>query len=149
MDRLSTKHGARVDDQLKQEVDALTKGAPAEPGVEQFRGPEGPADGELDPARLEQDDLLGLGPDAATARRELSRFLGLHAFPGDRDALIERAREAHATEVVLSALQRLPAGAQFDTAYDVAETLGLHEEDRLPAGRKPPPDADDPLATGI
>ena len=39
----------------------------------------------------------------------------------------------------------LPAGQQFDTVYDVSETLGLHEEDRLPAGRKPSDDADDPL----
>jgi hypothetical protein len=146
MERDSVKHSPRVDDYLKHEVDGLTKGAPSEPRVEEFRAQEPPADGEPTPsARPEQDQFLGLGADAPTARREISRFLGLSVFPGRRDALLEHARAAGATQPVLSALERLPADRQFDTVYDVTETLGLHAEDRMPAGRKPPEGADDPL----
>src|SRR5215208_1056322 len=98
MERLSTKHGPRVDQQLAHEVDGLTKGSPSEPRVEEFREQESPGDGEPGAtARLEQDAFLGLGRDAPTARRELSRFLGLKVFPGDRSALLEQARSEGAT----------------------------------------------------
>jgi hypothetical protein len=151
MDRISAKHNPRLDDELKHEVDGLVKGAPTEPRVEEFREQEGPADGEPNPSVIpESDRYLGLGPDAPAARREVSRFLGLHAFPGDRDQLVERARDAQATDAVLAALQQLPAGRPFDTMYDIAEALGLIGDDpgdeRVPLGRKPPADADDPVA---
>lgn len=135
MERVSTKHGPRVDDQLKHEVDGLITGSPVEPRVEEFREQEAPADGEPGAtSRLDDERLLGLGPDVASARRELSRFLGLHAFPAARDALVEHARTDGATDTVLAALSRLPAG-RFETVYDVAEALGLHDEARAPSGR--------------
>jgi hypothetical protein len=147
MDRLSTKHGPRVDDQLKHELGALTQGAPAESRVEEEREQEAPSDGEpTATTRPERDEFLGLGADAATARREISRHLGLHAFPGQRDALVEHARGEGAGDAVLDALRGLPADREFATVYDVTETLGLHAEERAPAGRTAPPDADDPVA---
>ncbi len=147
MDRLSTKHGPRVDDQLKHELGAMTQGAPAESRVEEEREQEAPSDGEpTATSRPERDDFYGLGPDAPTARREISRHLGLHVFPAGRDALIDQARTEGAGEQVIDALRNLPTDREFATVYDVTETLGLHAEERAPVGRTAPPDADDPVA---
>ena len=147
MDRLSTKHGPRVDDQLKHELRALEQGSPAESRVEEGREQEAPADGEpTATSRPELDRYRGLGPDAATARRELSRHLGLHSFPARREALIEHARADGAADAVLDALRGLPADREFGTVYDVGEALGLESEERAPAGRIASPDADEPVA---
>lgn len=147
MDRLSTKHGARVDEELKHELGSLQQGAGGEARVEEDREPGAPpADGEPTPtSRPELERFLGLGADAATARRELSRHLGLHAFPARRDALLDHARDQSAPQAVLDALQTLPADAEYHTVYDVADALGLEAETRLPAGRSAPDDADDPI----
>jgi hypothetical protein len=146
MDR-STKHSPRVDDQLKHETEALVRGAPVEARVEEDREQEAPADGEPTATVFpEREEFYGLGADAPTARRELSRHLGLHAFPATKQSLLERAEAEFAPEAVLQALRALPDDREFHTVYDVADALGLHAEERAPAGRHAPPDADRPVA---
>jgi hypothetical protein len=121
--RDSTKHGPRLDDELKKEVGSLVHGPPTESHKEEWREQEGAADGEPEPsARIAGQGSLG--PDNEAARAELSRHLRLSAFPGDRDALLAEAEENHAPEAVLAALHRLPADREFATVYAVWEALG-------------------------
>ena len=104
--------------------------------MKEDRDPEAPADGEPTPTVFpETDAYLGLGHDAPTARRELSRWLGHEVFPGDREALLTHAREVSATDAVIGALERLPGGRPYRTVYDVWEAL-VGETQRAPAGRE-------------
>lgn len=123
MERDSTKHSPRVDDELKKEVGSLTHGSPAESRKEEWREQEGAADDEREPSSR-TGDPHALGPDDASARAELSRHLRRSTFPGDRDALAAEAERNHAPQAVRDALGRLPAGTTFSTVYDVWEALG-------------------------
>jgi len=121
-DRDSSKHSARLDDELKKELGSLTHGSPAESRKEEWREQEGAADGEREPSSR-TGDPSSLGPDNETARAELSRHLRLSVFPGDGAALIAEAERNDAPEAVLDALRRLPDGT-YGTVYDVWEALG-------------------------
>lgn len=123
MRRDKTKHGPRLDDELKKEVESLTRGAPVESRRDPDREQEGASDGEREPSsRTAGPDRLG--PDESTARAELSRHLRASAFPADRDRLIAEAGRNDAPAAVVDALQRLPVGASFATVYEVWEALG-------------------------
>jgi hypothetical protein len=123
MERDSTKHSPRVDEELKKEVGSLTHGSPVESHKEEWREQEGGGDGDREPSARTAGPH-DLGPDNETARAELSRHLRLSAFPGDRDALLAEAEQNDAPGPVLEALRRLPDGPTFATVYDVWEALG-------------------------
>ncbi len=122
MERDSTKHGPRLDDELKKEVRSLTHGAPSESRKEEWREQEGAADDEREPSSRTGDPQT-LGPSNQTARAELSRHLRLAAFPGSRDSLLAEAAATGAPEQVLRALRRLPE-QRYATVYEVWEALG-------------------------
>jgi Protein of unknown function (DUF2795) len=109
MERQSTKHGPRLDDELKHETESLRRGAPVEAHVEEFKEKE--AHGEA-PAE-----------DPALARRELSRHLDARVFPAERDELLANARAHNAPPEVLSLLEQLPGAKRFETVHDAWEAL--------------------------
>jgi Protein of unknown function (DUF2795) len=122
MQRDSTKHGARLDDELKHETRPLEQGAPVEPRVEEAREKEGPGDEDRD---VDARTAPGaLGADDVEARRELSRHLRLSAFPAVRDELIAEARENDAPQPVLDALAGLPERTQYRTVHEVWAAVG-------------------------
>ncbi len=61
-------------------------------------------------------------------RAALAESLGKEVWPADRDQLIAKAQEGTAPDRVMSDLQRLPAGRQFENVQDVAQALGLGTE---------------------
>ncbi|MCF6506962.1 DUF2795 domain-containing protein [Blastococcus sp. MG754426] len=61
-------------------------------------------------------------------RAALAEALGKEVWPADREQLIAKAQEGGGTDRVLSDLQRLPAGRQFENVQEVAEALGLGTE---------------------
>ncbi|GII86881.1 hypothetical protein Ssi03_48710 [Sphaerisporangium siamense] len=67
----------------------------------------------------------GIGAREVGERSELATWIsGTHAFPADRDELVERARQEQAPDGVLSALRALP-DRRFENLEEVAEQLGL------------------------
>ena len=134
MERGNTKHGARLDEQLKHETDSLTHGAPVESRVEEWREAE-PAgeDQPIPDARLVggRDPGVGngLSPDEVEARAELARHLRPSAFPANRTVLMSVAREEQAPEAVLDALRQLPDGREYENMQAVWTALGGHVED--------------------
>jgi hypothetical protein len=122
MERTSSKHNPRLDDELKHETEPLVRSG-EESHVEEFREQEPPGDHEPE-ARygLDAERYGGLGPDPVSARRELSRHLP-NAFPADRERLLEAARAAEAPQEVLDVIGRLPAGQRFETVHDAFEAL--------------------------
>lgn len=70
----------------------------------------------------------GMDSDDVETRSEIARYLGIDAYPGDRDALLETARGNQATGRVITLLGSLPADQQFENVQDVARALGLGTE---------------------
>lgn len=129
--RLSSKHGPRLDDQLKHEEDPLLHGPRdgARPDEDEER--EGVAEGDPD---VELPGVANLPRVPVLARRELSRHLRPSVFPADRRKLLVEAEENDAPEDILELLRRLPTAGRFGTVYEVWETLG-GESEPLPHGR--------------
>jgi uncharacterized protein DUF2795 len=61
-------------------------------------------------------------------RAAIAEALGKEVWPADRDQLIAKAQDATAPDRVLSDLQRLPAGREFENVQEVAQALGLGTE---------------------
>src|SRR5262249_966162 len=106
MERTSRKHNPRLDDELKHETEPLVRSG-EESHVEESREQEPPGDREPEARYGLDSEAWGfLGPDAVSARRELSRHLP-NGFPGDRDRLVQEAEDADAPLEVVDALRRL------------------------------------------
>jgi Protein of unknown function (DUF2795) len=120
--RESTKHGSRLDEQLKAETRSLEQGAPIESRVEEWREKEGAADGEREPSGRTRPQ--GLEPDEVSERSAISRHLRLSAFPADRETLLREARDNKAPDHVLADLDRLPSGVTYGTVYEIWQALG-------------------------
>jgi hypothetical protein len=115
MDRGSSKHSPRVDEQMSQEVRGTVQGVAGARAEEwKMAEPSG-----------EDQPQASLVPDEQGA--DFSRFgsyLGLSAFPGDRDALAKSAQDLEAPDDVLEALRTLPPGTTFQNAAEAWHALG-------------------------
>ena len=128
----STKHSARVDDELEHEIQGMVRSGHAT-RAEEWRDPEPVAEGEpdidADPAgTLVGGTPVGMTPDAVVARTELARWLTREPFPGTRESLVEAARDHRAPDAVVAELERLPAGDTYERIGDVVRALGYPTE---------------------
>ena len=138
MERGSVQHGARIDDELAEGVDALVTGVPVSARVRSDLDPEAPAEDELGDAVIRaasiaeaaDDGGYEIDHDVVLDRSELARWLLPSHLPGDAAAIVEGAREEHAPDFVLVALGRLDPGARFATFGEVWEALGGTTETR-------------------
>ena len=129
----NNKHSFRVDDAMAGETDSLTRGAPIESRVEEWREAE-PA-GEDQPVPdmfLNGGDAADtpLGHDELEVRSELAKRLRKSAFPANRQTLEEVAAEEQAPGPILDLLRRLPDGQLFENTADVWRALGGTVEHR-------------------
>ena len=127
MDRESNKHSPRVDDALAHDVDSLLHGAAEESRAQEGRLQEAPAVG---PGRRFDEPLPGMDlTDADVEKRaELSRHLAAARFPAGRDELLAAARDDHAPDDLMQALDQLPADQAFETVQAVWQALGGNVE---------------------
>ena len=141
MERGSTQHGPRVDDELERETRSLVQGAPVESRVEEGFEKEGPADGEPVPdARIAGDrppPVPAMSRDEVEARSELARHLEPHRFPARPAELVAMATEQHAPDDMVISLARLP-DRTYDTVGEVWVALGGHHETRATGGTAAP-----------
>ncbi len=70
----------------------------------------------------------GMTSEDVESRSEMAQYLGIGAFPGDRDALLLKAHEMGAPDTVTDRLTSLPADEEFTNVQDVARALGLGTE---------------------
>src|SRR4051812_37772598 len=102
MEQRSTTHSPRVDDAMADAAEALTRGEPVEPRVEEWRMAEPPSDGEPVAESIIEfaaPPVSGaLGEDERRRRSELAVALRPSAFPGARDDLMRVALEEHAAD---------------------------------------------------
>ena len=136
MERGSSKHGPRLDDELEQEVRAQLQGSPSGSRSEETMQPEPAADREPNPSTVPtpdavpvRDTALEMTGEDIEGRSRLGRYLSRTVFPADKDALLSAAHESNAPDDVLAQIERLPAGERFDTVARVWAALG-HPMDR-------------------
>src|SRR3954454_17326535 len=124
MERESTQHGHRLDDEMAKEVASLTHGAPIESRSEEHRLLEDAGEGEP-PAPA---PTSGASYREARDRSELARHLRPSIFPATREAILECAREEHAEDDWIARLRCLPQ-AEYGNVNEVWEALGGHAEE--------------------
>jgi hypothetical protein len=134
--RGSDKHSPRQDDALAHEVEGIVQGGRST-HAQEWKDPEPSGEDQPDVDRAPNGDLLGgtaegMTPDDVVGRSEIATYLTRNAFPGDRDAVVEAARDAEAPDRILALLQTLPSGRTYDRVEEVWEALGGgHEEGRF------------------
>jgi len=135
MERGSSKHGPRVDEQMDREVSGTVQGM-AGARAEEWRDPEPAGEDQPDtgsapthdPGDFRAGTPKGMTPGDVEERSRLGRYLTLSALPGDRDALLRNARENEAPADILAELDRLPPDIQFRTVSEVWAALGHTNE---------------------
>ena len=128
----STKHSARVDEELEHEIQGMLKGEHAT-RAEEWREVEPVAEGEPDIDADPSGTLVGgvpvgMTPDAVVARTELARWLDRADFPSSGSDLVEAARDHRAPDAVVAELERLPDRESFERIGDVVRALGYPTE---------------------
>lgn len=132
MERRSTKHGPRTDDQLAHETEPMQQGTPQQPHAEEWRAPE-PAEDVPTAGRPEVSGAVGSPSDDVALRSELARILTRDAFPAGRDDLLARLTGADASVALTERVaQQLPR-RRFTDTHDVLAALGINApEQRQP-----------------
>jgi hypothetical protein len=127
----SSKHGPVQDEQLAHDVRGEVQGGRSS-YAEEWRDPQAPGEDQPEVDQVLSGDRRGLPPGMTERdveeRSEIARFLGISAFPGDRDSLVTAALEHQATDHVVAELQRLPAGETFRNVQEVVSALGYRGE---------------------
>jgi hypothetical protein len=129
----NSKHGFRVDDAMAGETESLTRGAPLESRVEEWREAEPSGDDQPVPDMILNGDAretAGPGHDEVELRSELAKRLRMSAFPANRQTLEQVATEEQAPGHILDLLRRLPDGRTFENTQDVWAALGGMREGR-------------------
>lgn len=138
MERESTKHGRRLDEELHHETASILQGSPV---VAQSRADlrqEDPDEG-LDPMSAVRPDVpepSALAGPEADARAELARAVAGAHFPADRAELLAAAEHTDATDAVLAEIARLPERHHFENVQAIWEQLGGHREERDSGDRR-------------
>jgi hypothetical protein len=150
MERGSTKHGTRLDDEMQGEVAPLTHGAPNEPRADEDRQFEPTGEEDTPPDRLDRalDERASpelLSQAAVEDRSELARFIPPSTFPATGPELRDAAGREHATGRVMEALEQLPPGRTFATVAEVWEAIGGETEHRQHAAPLGAASADRPV----
>ena len=125
MDRESSKHGPRLDEEMAHETEDLVRSGHAT-HTEEWRQPE-PVD------EVHQHRTVGDGPPGGPStedieiRSMLAQTLNT-CFPADTATVRRRAEEADLPEPVSAAIAWLPAGQRYGNVGDLARALGLTTE---------------------
>jgi hypothetical protein len=126
MDRGSSKHGPRLDEQMEQETRGIVQGGPNDARVEEWHDPEPSGEDQPDVSAVPHPDAgemggapTGMTPEDREERSRLGRYLRRSVFPADRAALIAEARENQAPDDIVARLRGLPQGPTFQTVAEV------------------------------
>lgn len=132
MERESTKHGRRIDEELHHETASILQGSPVVGKTRDDLRQEDPDEG-LDVEGEIRPDIPDLsevtGPEA-DARAELARAVAGARFPADRAELIAAAQHTDAGDTVFAALSQIPENERFANVQAIWERLGGHREHR-------------------
>ena len=106
MDRGSSKHSPRVDDQMAAEIRGTVQGTVGG-RAEEWKMAEPAGEDQPQVGELTEDPFSRFGT-----------YIG-RVFPGDREAIAKSARDLEAPDDVLARIDRLPPGTTFQNVKDV------------------------------
>ena len=134
MERGSSKHAPRLDDQMAHEVRGIVQGGQGT-RADEFHDPEPSGEDQPESSRVPGGTRTGGAPpgmtyDEVEQRSRLGRFVQMASLPGDRDKLLAGARDLNAPDDILAQLGQLPAGEEFQTVNQIWAALGHHNEER-------------------
>jgi hypothetical protein len=124
MERGSSKHSPRVDDEMKQEILGTVQGV-AGGRAEEWKMAEPPGEDQPDATRTVE-------AEGANDLSRFGRYIGLSAMPGDRDALRRSAETLKAPDDILADLRTLPENVVFHTVTEIWAALGRGSAERRP-----------------
>ncbi|MFG1952856.1 DUF2795 domain-containing protein [Micromonospora sp. NPDC048830] len=134
MERGSSKHAPRVDEQMSQEVSGLVQG-PGTGGsrVEESRVPEPAGEDQPEATTAPAGELRSGAPKGMSSRdveerSRLGRFITMTALPGDREVLVANALANAAPDDLVTALRGLPPDTVYQTVSEVWAALGNKNE---------------------
>ncbi|MCN0153962.1 DUF2795 domain-containing protein [Salinispora arenicola] len=134
MERGSSKHGPRLDEEMESEVSGLVQGPGAAGSrVDESRQPEPAGEDQPEPktvtaGALRSGNPQGMSSDDVEARSRLGRFITMSALPGDRATLVANARDNDAPADVIAELERLPSDTRYQTVSEIWAALGHRNE---------------------
>lgn len=138
MDRASSKHGPRLDDEMERETRGLVHGSLAGGRMAEWREPEPSGEDEPGVSFRPHTDLTSAGggvlniSDAERERRSrLGVYLRSSIFPADRDTVVAEARSTRAPDDVVTELTRLPARRDYRNVAAVWSALGYPTDERF------------------
>jgi hypothetical protein len=128
MDRGSSKHSPRVDEQMSQEVRGTVQGT-AGGRAEEWKMAEPSGEDQPQVSAVPDDEYgrgepNGVGSPQGEAFSRFGTYIRRSVFPGDRDALVNSAQDLEAPDDVLEALRTLPPGTTYHNVADVWHALG-------------------------
>jgi hypothetical protein len=134
MERRSSKHGPRLDEELAHEVQGLVQSG-TDHRVEEARDPEPSGEDQPSASWVPGGTPIGGAPPGMTyeeveRRSTLGRYIPMASLPGDRERLLAGARMLNAPDDVLAELARLPEGEKYETVSQIWAALGHHNEER-------------------
>jgi hypothetical protein len=135
MERGSSKHSARLDEEMEHEVQGMMT-AERPTRAEEWKEAEPAGEDQPDPGRLgEPADRLpgvpaGMTLEEVELRSEIAAALPRSVFPADESALLGHLVDTNAPDRLRQLIAQLPTGRQYDQVGDVVKALGLHEEHR-------------------
>jgi hypothetical protein len=138
MDRGSSKHSRRLDEELDEEALGITEGSGAGARVEEWRETEPSGEDEPDVSLVPDLDAgeeggapSGMSPQDRERRSLLGRYLRRSVFPADASALVAEAGANNAPDGIIDALRSLPESTSYANVADVWAALVGTPESRL------------------
>jgi Protein of unknown function (DUF2795) len=134
MERGSSKHSARLDEQMEHEVEGMMT-AERPTRAEEWKEAEPAGEDQPDPGRYDgpADRQPGVPPgmtrEEVELRSEIAAALPRSVFPADESALLGHLVDNNAPDRLRQLISQLPTGQMYDQVSDVVRALGLHEED--------------------
>ncbi|HEV2089015.1 MAG TPA: hypothetical protein VGR21_11955 [Cryptosporangiaceae bacterium] len=133
MEQQSNKHGPRMDEELQHETEGIVRSGHTT-RTEEWRDPEPPGDDQPDVDLAPNSTLVGGVPDGLTPqgvaiRSELATYLGLSAYPIDKEGLRARLVEGNAPPRLVALAEFLPDDQTYANVGELSEALGLGAED--------------------
>ena len=134
MERGSSKHSARVDEEMEHEVEGMMT-AERPTRAEEWKEAEPAGEDQPDPGRFEalaehQPGVPeGMTREEVELRSQIAAALPRSVFPTDESGLLGHLVDTDAPDRLRQLVAQLPSGQVFEQVGDVVQALGLHEEE--------------------
>ena len=135
MERGSSKHSARVDEEMEHEVQGMMT-AERPTRAEEWKEAEPAGEDQADPGRRDEPadrqpgTPPGMTPQDVELRSEVAAALPRSLFPADESVLLAHLVDDNAPDRLRQLIRQLPTGTLYQNVGEVAEALGLHQEER-------------------